>query len=42
MALMTEDIISTENAGTLDGLLYQRMQRTPDITAYRSFDAGER
>ena len=42
MALMTEDIISTENAGTLDGLLYQRMQRTPDITAYRSFDAEAR
>jgi len=42
MALMTEDIISTENAGTLDGLLYQRIQRTPDITAYRSFDAEAR
>jgi long-chain acyl-CoA synthetase len=38
MALMTEDIISTENAGTLDGLLYQRIQRTPELTAYRSFD----
>jgi long-chain acyl-CoA synthetase len=42
MALMTEDIISTENAGTLDGLLYQRIQRTPDITAYRSFDPEAR
>jgi long-chain acyl-CoA synthetase len=42
MALMTEDIISTENAGTLDGLLYQRMQRTPDIIAYRSFDPEAR
>jgi len=42
MALMTEDIISTENAGTLDGLLYQRIRRTPDITAYRSFDAEAR
>jgi len=42
MALMTEDIISTDNAGTLDGLLYQRIRRTPDITAYRSFDAEAR
>jgi len=42
MALMTEDIISTENAGTLDGLLYQRIQRTPDIMAYRSFDPEAR
>ncbi len=42
MTLMTEDIISTENAGTLDGLLYQRIQRTPDITAYRSFDPEAR
>jgi long-chain acyl-CoA synthetase len=38
MALVTEDIISTEIAGTLDGLMYQRIRRTPDITAYRSFD----
>lgn len=42
MALMTEDIISTENAGTLDGLLYRRILRTPDITAYRSFDPEAR
>ncbi|HYQ70923.1 MAG TPA: long-chain fatty acid--CoA ligase [Gammaproteobacteria bacterium] len=42
MALMTEDIISTEYAGTLDGLLYQRIQRTPDTMAYRSFDAEAR
>jgi long-chain acyl-CoA synthetase len=42
MALMTEDIISAENAGTLDGLLYQRIRRTPDITAYRSFDPEAR
>jgi len=42
MALMTEDIISTENAGTLDGLLYERIQRTPGITAYRSFDPEAR
>jgi len=36
---MTEDIISTEIAGTLDGLLYQRVQRSPDAIAYRSYDA---
>ena len=39
MTLMTEDIISTEIAGTLDGLMVERVRRTPDITAYRSFDA---
>jgi long-chain acyl-CoA synthetase len=42
MALMTEDIITTEQAGTLDGLLYQRIQRTPDTMAYRSFDPEAR
>ena len=39
MALMTEDIISIEAAGTLDGLMYQRVRRTPDAMAYRSYDA---
>ena len=39
MTLMTEDIISTEIAGTLDGLMVERVRRTPDITAYRNFDA---
>jgi len=39
MTLITEDIISTEMAGTLDGLMYQRVKRTPDAIAYRSFDA---
>ena len=39
MTLMTEDIISTEIAGTLDGLMVERVQRTPKATAYRSFDA---
>ncbi|UCC56482.1 MAG: long-chain fatty acid--CoA ligase [Gammaproteobacteria bacterium] len=34
----TEDIISADNAGTLDGLFAQRVRRTPDLTAYRSFD----
>ncbi|MGD2138183.1 MAG: long-chain fatty acid--CoA ligase [Gammaproteobacteria bacterium] len=42
MAPLTEDIISTENAGTLDGLLYQRIRRSPQTTAYRSFDAQAR
>ncbi len=39
MALMTEDIISTEIAGTLDGLMAERVRRSPESTAYRSFDA---
>ncbi len=42
MALLTEDIISAEHAGTLDGLLYERVRRTPEVTAYRSFDATSR
>ena len=42
MALMTEDIISAENAGTLDGLMRQRIRRTPDALAYRSYDAATR
>jgi long-chain acyl-CoA synthetase len=29
MSQWTEDIISAENAGTLDGLFYQRVRRTP-------------
>ena len=42
MTLLTEDIISDEHAGTLDGLLYERVRRTPDITAYRSYDTASR
>ena len=38
----TEDIISAENAGTLDGLMRQRIKRTPDNTAYRSYDAASK
>jgi long-chain acyl-CoA synthetase len=38
----TEDIISTEIAGTLDGLMLQRVRRTPDNVAYRSFDAASK
>ncbi len=40
MTQWTEDIISAEIAGTLDGLLYQRVRRTPDNLAYRSYDAS--
>jgi long-chain acyl-CoA synthetase len=39
MTQWTEDIISAEIAGTLDGLLYERVRRTPDAVAYRSYDA---
>jgi len=38
MVLMTEDIVSIEQAGTLDGLLLQRIARSPDALAYRSYD----
>jgi long-chain acyl-CoA synthetase len=38
MTSVTEDIISTEIAGTLDGLMAQRVRRTPDNVAYRHFD----
>jgi long-chain acyl-CoA synthetase len=38
MSQWTEDIISAENAGTLDGLFSRRVRRTPELTAYRSFD----
>ena len=39
MMQWTEDIISAEIAGTLDGLLYERVRRNPDTVAYRSYDA---
>jgi long-chain acyl-CoA synthetase len=42
MTQWTEDILSAENAGTLDGLLYQRVRRTPESIAYRSYDAGRK
>ena len=42
MTQWTEDIISAEIAGTLDGLLYQRVRRTPDSIAYRGYDAGRK
>ena len=42
MTSVTEDIISTEHAGTLDGLMLQRVRRTPDQLAYRHFDADSK
>jgi len=33
----SEDIITAESAGTLDGLLRARIKRSPDRTAYRQF-----
>ncbi len=34
----TEDLISVDHAGTLDGLFLQRAKRTPERTAYHVFD----
>ena len=42
MTQWTEDVISAEIAGTLDGLLYQRVRRTPDAVAYRGYDAARK
>jgi long-chain acyl-CoA synthetase len=42
MTLLTEDIISVEQAGTLDGLMVHRVRRSPDALAYRSYDAASR
>jgi long-chain acyl-CoA synthetase len=33
----SEDLISPEQAGTLDGLFLQRLRRTPDALAYRHY-----
>jgi long-chain acyl-CoA synthetase len=33
-----EDLISVEDAGTLDGLFVRRVRRSPDTEAYRTFD----
>lgn len=38
MSNWSEDLISTERAISLDGLFHQRVQRSPDRTAYRWFD----
>jgi long-chain acyl-CoA synthetase len=39
---LQEDLITVEAAGTLDGLFYERVRRTPDLTAYRSYDRASR
>ena len=33
-----EDLISLEQARTLDGLFYERVKRTPNGIAYRNYD----
>ncbi|MET0067389.1 MAG: long-chain fatty acid--CoA ligase [Candidatus Thiodiazotropha sp.] len=38
----SEDLISVDQAGTLDGLFYQRVQRTPDNLAYRYHDRNNK
>jgi long-chain acyl-CoA synthetase len=37
-----EDLISIESAGTLDGLFYERVRRSPGRVAYRAFDHGQK
>ena len=37
-----EDLITVEAAGTLDGLFYERLRRTPDLTAYRDYNKDSR
>jgi len=34
----SEDLISIERAGTLDGLFFQRVRRSPERVAYRFHD----
>ena len=38
MSQWSEDLISIERAGTLDGLFFQRVRRSPDRVAYRFHD----
>ncbi len=38
MAQAIDHVISVEEAGTLDGLLRERVKRTPDAVAYRDFN----
>ena len=38
----SEDLIPLEQAGTLDGLFFQRMRRTPDVVAYRHYDRSRK
>ncbi len=41
MSRWSEDLISVERAGTLDGLFFQRFRRSPDRVAYRYHDRTE-
>ncbi|MFZ0467777.1 MAG: AMP-binding protein, partial [Thiogranum sp.] len=42
MSELHEDLINVETAGTLDGLFFERVRRTPEATAYRYFDKAAR
>lgn len=42
MAQWNEDLISLEQARTLDGLFYHRIKRTPGGIAYRNYDRGDK
>jgi long-chain acyl-CoA synthetase len=42
MSELHEDLINVETAGTLDGLFFERVRRTPEATAYRYFDKTAR
>jgi len=37
-----EDLITVEAAGTLDGLFYERVRRTAELTAYRNYNKASR
>ena len=41
MAQWSEDLISVESARTLDGLFLQRVRRSGEALAYRSYDRAE-
>jgi long-chain acyl-CoA synthetase len=38
MAIVEQDVITPREAGTLPGLFRERVNRTPDQPAYRSYD----
>jgi len=39
---LQEDLITVEAAGTLDGLFYERVRRTAELTAYRNYNKASR
>jgi len=41
-AILNEDIISAETSGTLDGLFYERVHRSPEGPAYVDYDADSK